>query len=64
LWLGRLCEFLGVPLDEGHLNACVNIVYKLPHRSRCAIEWPRAATDAVHREKERYPFLQRYTFDD
>lgn len=62
--LMRLCEFLGLPPSEEYLAACVDIVYRLPHKSRYEVDWPRGALDFVNTEKEKYGFLRRYSSDD
>lgn len=63
-WLRRLCEFVGVVGDEHYLNACSEIVYRIPHKSRYEVAWPRGTREVIEREKEKYEFLRSYSFDD
>jgi hypothetical protein len=62
--LAELCKFLGVTGDEPYLNACSEIVYRIPHKSRHEVAWPRGTREFIDREKEKYDFLRGYSFDD
>jgi hypothetical protein len=63
-WLGRLCDFVGVSATLPYLDACADIVYRLPHRSRLEVQWPPGTLDLVAAEKDKYAFLRRYRPDD
>ena len=63
-WLGRLCEFVGVVADQPYSAACSDIVYRIPHKSRHEVAWPRGTREVVDREKEKYEFLRGYSYDD
>ena len=63
-WLARLCEFVGLAAHNSYLKACSQIVYGAPHKSRHEVAWPPGARQVVEREKQKYEFLRRYSFDD
>jgi hypothetical protein len=63
-WLARLCDFLGISASEPYLSACCAIVHSSPHKTRNDVVWPSGARELAEREKEKYEFLHRYSFDD
>jgi hypothetical protein len=62
--LAQLCEFVGVVGDESYLNACSEIVYRIPHKSRHEVAWPRGTREFIEREMAKYEFLRTYTYED
>jgi hypothetical protein len=62
--LGSLCRLLGVEPAEDYLKDCMRMVYKVPHKSRHDVEWPRELIDAVKGRVEEIPFLRGYSYSD
>ncbi len=62
--LRRVCRFLDISPDPSYIDACTQVVFTNPSRSRDKIEWTATQVDRVRREIDRYPFLAGYTYDD
>lgn len=61
--LGRLCRFLGVKADREYMDACCEIIFPSPRKSRRCVDWPDAEREAVERGMEAFDFLTGYRFD-
>lgn len=56
--LRQLCDFLNLECTETWVEACSEIVYAKPHRSRFAIDWPETTTQRVRAGMERFSWLR------
>ena len=65
-WLADLCGFLGLEASDDYLRDCAEIVFESPNKSRHAgpVEWDRQMIEQVRSEAERFPFLDRYSFEE
>ena len=45
--VSKLCGFLGLEADQSYLNACAELIYDSPNKSRHAVEWPDALKEEV-----------------
>jgi hypothetical protein len=61
--LKRLCEFLGVTPEAEYLEACANVVWRAPQRTRDQLAWPPALRDSILQRVQRYPFFVGYDFE-
>lgn len=61
--LRGLCDFLGVEPAADYVADCAAIVYRSPHQSRRAIEWPPDIRAEVERRIAGVPFLAGYSFE-
>jgi hypothetical protein len=61
--LRRLCEFVGVEAEDGHLDACAAIVFTSPRRTRDRVEWRQEELEAVDATIAQYEFLAGYSWD-
>ncbi|HEY9890016.1 MAG TPA: sulfotransferase, partial [Candidatus Obscuribacterales bacterium] len=61
--LQELCLWLGVQSSEDYLNACADIVFDSPNKSRHKVDWSEAQKQAVMDGISGVPFLQEYCFD-
>ncbi len=61
--LRGLCDFLGVEPTDDYVADSAAIVYRSPHQSRRAIEWPPGIRVEVERRIAEVPFLAGYSFE-
>jgi hypothetical protein len=61
--LQGICEFLGVGASPEYLEACADIVFPAPRKSREDAPWEPDLVRTVAAEIEQYPFLQGYSFE-
>jgi len=61
--LGHLCEFLGVPSDDGYFEDCASLIYKSPHKSRLETSWTPELIADVKLRMSRFSFLADYSYD-
>ncbi len=57
-----LLDHLGVEVYAGYVEACTDILYETPHRSRLEIPWTDQELDRVNWIISAIPFLSHYTF--
>ena len=62
--LTRMAAFLGVAVSEEYLEACRDIIYESPNRSRHGADWSSVDRRGVERIIRRTPFLRGYKFDE
>ena len=62
--LGRLCDALGLPSDDDHLDAAARIVFTAPVRSRVHFPWTPARVALVDETIRAVPALSGYRYDD
>lgn len=62
--LETLCRFLNLACEEDYSEACANIVFSSPHKSRHESDWNPEALALVRDLIERYDFLEGYSFED
>jgi hypothetical protein len=62
--LASLCGFLGVEATADYLDACTEVVFPVPHRSRFEIPWPRTTIAEVRARMDSFPFLRGYAYGD
>ena len=60
----RICYFLELECSEEYLQKCYDKTFKTLSRSRDLVVWTPGLLARVQREKEKYPFFQRYSFSD
>jgi hypothetical protein len=60
--LARLCPFLSVPAPDDYLEACSEILYPSPHRSRDAATWTAQQIAQVRERMAAYPWLKDCEF--
>ena len=58
--IDRLCRFLGVPADAGHIDAVADKLFSTPRSTRHSVTWQPAEIAAVHAGIARFPCLARY----
>ncbi|MCB9792064.1 MAG: hypothetical protein H6741_05000 [Alphaproteobacteria bacterium] len=58
--LTRLCAFLGLDMNPAWLEAAKGLMHAQPNRSRDALVWSAAQTEAVQRIVSRTPWLARW----
>lgn len=56
----KLCHFLGIPPEEGWLDACEALCYSRPKPSRAQVAWPDGSVQEIENRAGKYPFLQKY----
>ena len=61
--LKKILDFLEISGDEDYFQACSDIIYSNPNKSKYSINWPKYFIDMVQTEIQHYPFLQRYSYD-
>ena len=61
--LKKILDFLEISGDEDYFQACADIIYSNPNKSKYSINWPKYFIDMVQTEIQHYPFLQRYSYD-
>ena len=57
----EMCEWLDLPIDPIYIDACSDIVYEKPHRSRVLLEWDEGSKDRVEGIIGKWPVLHRYS---
>lgn len=57
----EMCEWLDLPIDPIYIDACSDIVYEKPHRSRVLLEWDESSKDRVEGIIGKWPVLHRYS---
>lgn len=62
LELSNLCKFLGVEIPDGYIEACTQILFNSPERSRELIDWDQSWIDKVHAKIVQYDFLDGYSY--
>jgi len=62
-FLIKLAHFIGVHPSEDYLNACSNIIYKSPSKTRHKVSWEMNMINAVEKEVSRFDFLAHYSYD-
>lgn len=62
--LERILDFLNLEPIPSYIESCASIVYKVPHRSRDDILWPKDLKRDVMMQIQDFPFLQRYLSDE
>jgi hypothetical protein len=60
--LRRVCDFVGVDVPEGYLDACSSLVRPAPVRDRTRVRWPTARVSAVEARMTDYDFLAGYGY--
>ncbi len=63
-FLKKILDFLDISGDEKYIQACSDIIYESPNKSKYSIKWPKYFIDLVHTEIQHYPFLKRYSYYD
>ena len=58
--LGRLCGFLGVPVEPDHLAGCTAVVFPEPRRTRDEVAWSDAQRVEVAERVARHRWLDGY----
>ena len=61
--LHDLCISLKLHPIPDYLEACADIVYPTPHRSRLKVTWPPALRRTIEQRMQAFSFLSPYTFD-
>lgn len=61
--LEAVCRHLDLEPEPGFLDACSQIVFRSPRRSRDSIGWTAGDIDAVARRSAAIDFLSAYTYD-
>lgn len=61
--IGRLCRFLGLPVEPDHITAVREKLFPSPRRTRDSVAWAAADLAALRAGIDRYPFLARYGAD-
>lgn len=61
--LGSLCEWLSLDPTPSYLDACAEVVWPNPQRTRSRLEWPVEAKRSVDDLIAQTPHLNGYTFD-
>lgn len=56
----RLCEFMGLQVEEAWLEACAGVVFDAPHRTRTSQPWSPELIESVRAQMRRFDFLQSY----
>lgn len=58
--LARLCGFLQLPVDPGHVAAVQSRLFARPRRTRDGVAWHAADVAAIREGIDRFAFLSRY----
>jgi hypothetical protein len=61
--LETLCRFLGLDPESSYLQACANIVFGAPRRTRQDVGWTHELLARARREFSELPFLSGYAFE-
>ena len=59
----RICYFLELECSKEYLQKCYDKTFKTLSRSRDLVMWTPGLLARVQREKEKYPFFERYSFN-
>jgi hypothetical protein len=59
----RVLDFLGLPPDAAHLDACEAHVFRAAHQRRFEVAWPDGARERLEETIARYDFLARYSWN-
>jgi len=59
----RICYFLELECSKEYLQKCHDKTFKTLSRSRDFVMWTPGLLARVQREKEKYPFFERYSFN-
>ena len=62
--LRTLCRFFGLEPSDEYLDACAEIVYDTPHKSRYEESWEQRLRQKVQRRMDEIPYLRHYGFED
>ena len=60
----KICEFLEVDCPEGYLQACKEKAYSSTSKTRRLVVWPKEMAKQIDEAMKRFPFLQRYSYDN
>lgn len=55
-----ICGWLDLPAGQAYINACSNIVYEKPHRSRTLVQWKNSSIARVEEIIRKWPILSQY----
>jgi hypothetical protein len=61
--LRKLREFLDLDCPKEYFQACSEMVFSYPKKTRYVVMWTREKLRQVDNEIAKYPFLQGYTFE-
>ena len=59
----KLCDFLEVDCGTDYIEMCAEKAFKNISRSRDYMHWPQEVIDMVEKQKQNYPFFDRYSFN-
>jgi len=62
--LHELCLWLGVEPSTSYLDACANIVFESPHKSRHRLKWNTAIKQEIEDKMLLFPFFEGYSFEN
>jgi len=60
--LASLCAFLGQGAGEAYLDACAELVFSSPRRSRDGVTWPTDLAAEIVQHMQSFPWLREYGF--
>ena len=61
--LQSVCDFLHVECPADYLQQCYEKTYRSVSKTRDLIVWPKNIFERVGKEKQKYSFFNRYSFD-
>lgn len=61
--LRRICDFLGVDVDEEYLNDCEEIVFDSPNRSRRSVEYQKRHLSRIRQNISSFSSLEEYSVE-
>ena len=59
-----LFQFLGISWPDKYIEKCINIINKIPHKSRFEADWSDELILFVQKRINKYDFLKRYNFSN
>ncbi len=59
-YLGEMCIFLGVDVDEEYLDACAKLIFSSPKRTRDRVNWTSEDENNVKQRIQDFEFLSIY----
>ncbi|MEO0469611.1 MAG: sulfotransferase [Bacteroidota bacterium] len=60
--VSKICQFLGLDAAQDYLDACADLIYDSPNKSRHQVQWPPELIASVQERIGQYDFLQGYHF--
>ena len=63
LELTQICHFLGVTPADDYLEACANILYSSPAKSRYKVPWTTPLIEEVAQQIAQFDFLNGYSYE-